>query len=179
MTPPAAGLHRSPPHRLSPIFVLLLAAGCSPASFDATAEAPKLLARDAEWAQAAADGKDVEKIVSYWSDDAVVIPQGQPVAVGKAAIRDFVTDSLRIPGFRIHWVSDQVTFSPDGKLAYMLGTSETTVPGPTGALMTLPGRSVTVWRLEPDGRWQCVLDIWNDPPTAVSPSQANEAAPRG
>lgn len=88
--------------------------------------------RDAEWAEAAATGKDVDKIVSYWADDAVVIPQGQPMAEGKKAIRAFVTASLAIPGFRIHWVSDRVSFSPDGKVAYMRSTNEMTVPGPTG-----------------------------------------------
>jgi ketosteroid isomerase-like protein len=86
---------------------------------------------------------------------------------GKAAIRTFVADSLKIPGFKIHWSSEKVTFSPDGKIAYMRSTNETTVPGPDGKLMTLPGRGITVWRLEPDGQWRCVIDIWNDPP-AVS-----------
>lgn len=150
-------------------FVLLLAGvclveACGSPQFDAAVESRMLLRRDAEWAQAASEGKDIEKTVSYWSDDAVVIPQGQPVAEGKAAIRDFVTSSLQIPGFKIHWVSDKVTFSPDGKLAYMRGNNEMTVPGPTGAPVTLPGRGITVWRMEPDGEWRCVVDIWNDPP---------------
>lgn len=145
-----------------------LLAGCSSRPFDAVAESAKLLARDAEWATAAADGKDIDKILSYWSEDAIVIPQGQPVAEGKAAIRAFVASSLQIPGFRIHWVSEKVMFSPDGRLAYMTGTNEMTVPGPTGAPMTLRGRGITVWRLEPDGQWRCVVDIWNDPPAAAS-----------
>src|SRR5947209_7775964 len=82
-------------------------------------------------------GKDVERIVSYWSDDAVVIPQGQPIVEGKAAIRAFVRSSLQIPGFKIHWVSEKPTFSPDGKLAYMRGTNTMTVPGANGGLVTL------------------------------------------
>ena len=93
-----------------------------------------------------------------------MIPPGQPVLEGKAAIRAYVTSSLKIPGFKIHWVSEKVAFSPDGELAYMRGTSETTVPGPKGLPTTLRGRGVTVWRFEPDGRWRCVVDIWNDPP---------------
>jgi hypothetical protein len=62
------------------------------------------LKRDAEWADAASSGTDVEKIISYWTDDALVVPPGQPVVEGKAAIRAFVADSLKIPGFKIHWV---------------------------------------------------------------------------
>src|SRR5204862_6932556 len=94
---------------------------CASLPVDPVSESQKLLRRDAEWAGLASAGKDVERIVSYWSDDAVVIPQGQPVVEGKAAIRAFVTSSLQIPGFRIHWVSEKVTFSPDGKFAYMYG----------------------------------------------------------
>lgn len=147
-----------------PMTALLFGAGCAPPRFDTTAESAKLLQRDAEWADLAAAGKDVERIVAYWSDDAVIIPQGQPVVEGKPAIRAFVKNSLQIPGFKIHWRSERVSFSPDGKLAYMRSTNEMTVPGPQGAPLTLPGRGITVWQLEPDGQWRCVVDIWNDPP---------------
>lgn len=156
------------PRLMLPVAALLLVAGCSSPRFDSAEESKKLLKRDAEWAEVALAGKDIDQIVSYWSEDAVVIPQGQPAVEGKAAIRAFVTASLQTPGFKIHWRSETVAFSPDGKLAYMRGTNEMTVPGPNGALLTLPGRGVTVWRLEPDGQWRCVVDIWNDPPVATA-----------
>ncbi|MEP6740067.1 MAG: hypothetical protein ABJA61_06785 [Caldimonas sp.] len=57
------------------IAVLLLVAGCATAKFDAPAEQRKLLQRDAEWEQFAAAGTDVDKTVSYWSDDALIISQ--------------------------------------------------------------------------------------------------------
>jgi len=157
----------STPRVLLPLATILVAGNYSPPRFDPAAEQDRLLRRDMEWADAAAAGKDLEKIVSYWSDDAVVIPPGQPVLAGKAAIRAYVAASLQIPGFKIHWTSEKVVFSSDGKLAYMRGTSEMTVPAPTGALMTLHGRGVTVWRLDPDGQWRCVVDIWNDPPSTA------------
>ncbi len=151
---------------LLPFAALWLVVGCAP-RFDPATEAKKLLARDAEWADAALAGKDLDKIVSYWTDDALVVPQGQPILEGKAAVHAYVDASLKIPGFKIHWVSEKVAFSPDGKLAYMRGTNEMTVPGPKGMAMTLYGRGVTVWRVDPDGQWRCVVDIWNDPPTAA------------
>jgi ketosteroid isomerase-like protein len=142
--------------------------GCARTSFDPAAEQASLLKRDAEWASAASAGRDVERIISYWTDDALVIPPGQPVLEGKAAIRNFVTESLRIPGFKIHWVSDKVSFSPDGQLAHMRGANEMTVPGPDGKLITVHGRGVTIWRRDLDGQWRCVVDIWNDPPASAS-----------
>jgi ketosteroid isomerase-like protein len=152
--------------RLTLVFVVLvLAGGCASFHpFDPDAESQKLLRRDAEWADVAAAGRDVDRIASYWSDDAVVIPPGQPIVEGKAAIRAFVAASLRIPGFRIHWVSEKVSFSPDGKLAYMHGRNTMTMRDAKGSLVTIPGRGITIWRLEPDGQWRCVVDLWNDPP---------------
>src|SRR6266550_1402774 len=83
---------------------------CSERQFDSKTAGEKLLARDAEWADLATAGKDVEKVVSYWSDDAVLIFPGQPVLEGKVAIRAHVTASFNTPGFKIHWVSPQTCF---------------------------------------------------------------------
>ena len=87
---------------------------------DLASERTRLLQRDAEWAAAASEGRDIERILSYWTDDAVVLPPGLPAVVGKAALRQYVQGSMQIPGFRITWASQDVTFSPDGNLAYML-----------------------------------------------------------
>ena len=64
----------------------ILVSSCSVLPFDPASESQKLLRRDAEWADLATAGKDVERIASYWSDDAIIIPQGQPIVEGKAAI---------------------------------------------------------------------------------------------
>src|SRR6184192_1824110 len=122
---------------LSVLILPLVLAGCSQRGFDPATEQAKLLRRDAEWADLAWAGKDVHKIVSYWSDDAVLIFPGQPVLDGKAAIRAYVAASFDTPGFKIHWVSQKPVFSPDGKLAYMRGTDELTLPGLNGGTMTL------------------------------------------
>jgi len=154
---------------LCPLLAIFGVVGCAPPPFNPAVEQQKLLQRDAEWTDLASAGKDVERTASYWSDDAVIIPQGQPIIEGKAAIRAFVASNFQTPGFKIHWSSEKPVFSPDGKLAHMRSTSTTTVPGPNGTLMTLPGRGITVWRVDADGQWRCVVDIWNDPPP-VSPA---------
>jgi ketosteroid isomerase-like protein len=145
----------------------LCAAGCAPSSFDAAAESSKLAQRDADWSSASFEGKDIDRIVSFWSDDAQVLQPGLPPINGKTAIRDFVTASLKIPGFKIHWVSQRPVLSPDGKMAYMLGAVETTAPGSNGTLQSTHGRGVTIWRRDSDGVWRCVIDITNDAPPAA------------
>jgi ketosteroid isomerase-like protein len=125
------------------------------------AEKNRLLQRDAEWAVLASEGYDIERILSYWTDDAVVLPPGLPAVVGKVALRQYVEFSQQIPGFRITWTSTDVSLSPDGNLAYMLGKNAVTVTGPDGTPMTTAGRAVTIWRREADGAWRCAIDLWN------------------
>jgi len=124
----------------------------------------QLLERDAEWAAAASEGRDIERILSYWTDDAVVLPPGLPAIAGKVALRHYVEASMQIPGFRIGWSSSEVVFSPDRNLAYMFSQNAVTMNGPDGAPVTTKGRAVTIWRREPDAQWRCAVDIWNAEP---------------
>lgn len=124
-------------------------------------EGERLLLRDAEWAAVASEGRDVERILSYWTDDAVVIPPGLPSIVGKGGLRRYIEESLQIPGFKITWKSTDVALSPDGNLAYMLGRNAVTMDAPDGTTVTTEGRGVTIWRRESDREWRCVVDIWN------------------
>jgi len=121
----------------------------------------RLLERDAEWAALASEGRDVEAILSYWTDDAVVFVPGLPPVSGKDALREYVLNSLNIPGFNISWKSTDVQVSADESLAYMFGQNKVTMNGPDGASFTSEGRAVTIWRFEADGKWRCAVDIWN------------------
>jgi ketosteroid isomerase-like protein len=152
---------------LSPAMLcVFLSSGCSHTRFDPKVEGQRLLQRDAEWSQTASEGKNIEKILSYWSDDAQVYEPGQPVYRGKEAIRKYVSDSLNTPGFKIHWVSRDPVFSPDGRMAYMPGVDVMTVPDSKGVLTTLHTRGISIWRRDPDGEWRCVIDIANEAPPA-------------
>lgn len=124
-------------------------------------EKARLLRRDAEWAATVSEARDLERILSYWTDDAVVLPPGFPAVVGKAALREYVKASLQIPGFKLTWTSSDVMFSPDGNLAYMFGRNAVTMNAQNGKPITTEGRGVTIWRREVDDQWRCVVDIWN------------------
>ena len=150
------------------VVLILGVAGSRAMAFDPATEEAKLLRRDAEWADLATKGKDIDKIVSYWTDDAVIIMPGQPIVEGKAAIRAYVASSFSNPIFKIHWKSSKVTFSPDGKMAYMRGTNEMKLPGPNAPPTTLRLRGITMWRLDSDGQWRCVVDIANEEPAATT-----------
>ena len=127
-------------------------------------EEAAILKADSTWSSLTAEGKEVDKILSYWAEDAVVIPPGQPVVRGKEALRKFVEESFKIPGFSISWKSSDVKLSPDGKLAYLYAENMTTMNDSTGNKISMPGRGYSIWRKETDGSWKCVVDIFNNPP---------------
>jgi uncharacterized protein (TIGR02246 family) len=130
-----------------------------------TAAREELLKTDREWAQTAAT-KDVERIVSYWADDAVIYAPGEAPVEGKEAIRQFVAGSLNTPGFAITWTPMRAEVSTSGDLAFTTGTNAITLPAADGRPTTLQGRYVTVWRKGKDGRWHCVVDSWSPAPAA-------------
>jgi ketosteroid isomerase-like protein len=128
---------------------------------DLALEKKRLLERDAEWAALASEGGDIERILSFWTNDAVVLAPNLPEVKGKDALREYVQGSLQIPGFNITWSSTDATFSPDGNLGYLFSKNVVTMNDPDGRAEITEGRAVTIWRKEPDGEWRCVVDIWN------------------
>jgi uncharacterized protein (TIGR02246 family) len=141
--------------------VLTSAIGCSSSRGAAEAES-EIRRLDAEWSDAAEKGREVERIVSFWADDAVVLPPGGPPIRGKTAIREYVRKSLEMPGFGISWKTGEVVVSRGGDLAYATGTNRVTFNGPDGKPVTVQGKAVTVWQKDDRGVWKCVADIWND-----------------
>ena len=134
------------------------------AASDLQSERATLLRLDKEWAQAAA-ARDLEKTVSFWADDARVVPPGQPAVVGKDAIRAYVAAAFAVPGFSIQWQTSDFVVSASGDMAYGFGTNTVSLDGPEGKRLTEHGRALTLWRKVPGGAWKCVIDIWNaDPP---------------
>lgn len=125
-----------------------------------------LLAADSAFQAAAEEGENVDSIVSFWTDDAVVYPPGQPAVRGKKAIRKYVAGALQIEGFEISWETLDATLGPSGEMGYLTHRNEVTAPDSAGNLVTTPGKGVTIWRRTSDGQWKCVVDIWNASPSS-------------
>ena len=140
--------------------ILLGSMGCASAGSRTDVQS-QILRIDAEWS-GAAKGRDVDRVVSFWADDAVVFPPGSPALKGKPAIREFVARSFQTPGFNISWKTTDVAVAGSGDLAYATGTNRVSFTGPDGKPVTVEGKAVTVWRREKEGIWKCVIDIWND-----------------
>jgi len=91
---------------------LLACIGCATAG-GTSDEASRILQLDADWSQAA-QGRDVDRVVSFWADDATVFPPGSPPVIGKPAIREFVAKSFQTPGFSISSVNPRKSMRTGG-----------------------------------------------------------------
>jgi ketosteroid isomerase-like protein len=101
--------------------------------------------------------------MSYWADDAIYMPPGQPSLVGKEAIRQMVEGSLKSPGFKISWEPQSAMVSKSGDMAYLLEKSQITVADSLGNPKTEYYKTLTVWRKE-NGTWKNVVEMVNADP---------------
>jgi len=143
----------------------------APAPVDLAREEAAIRATDAQWL-AAAKARDVEKSVSFWSDDATILQPDTPPIVGKAAIRKYVTEAFASPDFSITFTTDNVVVARSGDMAYETGKDVMTFRDDKGKLITLHNRGVVVWRKQAEGSWKAAIDTWNAAPlTAVAPRE--------
>ena len=114
---------------------------------------------DAEWS-AAASAKDVDKTVSYYSNDAVVLPPNSPLATTPMAIRaqwKKDIDNMISGG----WRPTRVEVAKSGDMAYVSGTYTFNVKDAGGKTMKDRGKYLEVWKRQADGSWKCSADAWN------------------
>jgi len=115
---------------------------------------------DAQWS-AAAGAKDLDKTVSFYSDDAIVMPPNASAARTKEAIRKLWQDLIASPGFVISWKATKIEVAKSGDLACLSGTYEFAMNDASGKPVNDHGKYVEVWEKQADGKWKCGTDIWN------------------
>ena len=126
---------------------------------------------DAAWSKAAGS-KDLDKTVSYYSADAIVLPPNAPIATTKEEIKKIWQDMLASPGLVISWKATKVEVAKSGDLGFVSGTYELTMNDATGKPATDKGKYVEVWEKKADGKWKCGTDTWNSDLPASPPAPA-------
>jgi uncharacterized protein (TIGR02246 family) len=114
---------------------------------------------------AAAVASDFTKVASMYTDDASVLPPNAPIASGRIAIKNVLSQfpplgEMKLITTEAHGTADMAAvrgtymllFAPPGQLAF----SDT-------------GKFVELWRKQADGNWLIVWDIFNSdkPPVAA------------
>ncbi len=137
-----------------------LALGCQQPAPDTRAEDEQAI-RDAEDVQMleAARAKDVERLMSFYAEDAVGFPPHAPMTRGKEAWAPTWSEIVEYPSFT--WQTTKVEVSRSGDLAYSFGTFEATISGPEGEPLDDHGKWVVVWKKQPNGSWKHIIDIYN------------------
>jgi ketosteroid isomerase-like protein len=59
---------------------------------------------------------------------------------------------------------DWAQAAASGDVGYLVERNQFTLKDDSGTLLTLHGKSATVWRKDANGAWKCVIDIGNDNP---------------
>ena len=126
---------------------------------------------DAQWS-AAAGAKDLDKTVSFYADDAVVLPPNEPAVTTKDGILNLwkgFLDSLE----SISWKAIRVETSKSGDMAVTTGTYELTMKDGTKD----HGKYCEVWEKK-GGSWKVATDMFSSdlPAPGASPSPAAGAA---
>ena len=123
---------------------------------------------DNDWAKAA-ESKQVDAWVAYYSDDAVVLPPNEKMATGSDAIRKSIGALFALPGMSIKWAPTKVEAARSGDIGYTWGTYELTVNDPRGKPVTDHGKYVEIWKKQSDGSWKCAVDTFNSDLPATPP----------
>lgn len=117
-------------------------------------------AADEKLQQAVANG-DLERIMSFYADDAVMLPAAEPIVTGKEAIRAEWKHVLGIPGMENVSTLKHVDVSSSGDMGYSRGTYMSRMVGTKGEPLIEPGKWVSIWKKQNDGDWRIVVDTYN------------------
>ncbi len=132
-----------------------------PAPVDPAAIARQIQTMDADWSHAANVG-DIDKCISYYADDGLLMEPGSPASSGKEAFRKSWTAMVTGPQYvSLTFESTKVTVAQAGDMAWDIGTYQWTTKDKTGKTSTEAGKYLEVWQKQVDGSWKVSADIYN------------------
>lgn len=145
--------------------LLVALVSCSEQKVDTKAEEEKIKQTIKDWTQLLTKDS-LERTLSFWTDDAIMMMPGQPTIQGKKVIREMVKSSRSIPGFKVIWEpTTNISISKSGDMAYVFARNQITMNDSLGKPMSQYNKAVSIWRKQADGSWKDAVDVWNaDPP---------------
>jgi uncharacterized protein (TIGR02246 family) len=149
--------------RRGAILPLLALSACGSGGTDTTAEAARLMETSREWSRVASTG-NLDAMLAFWADDAVIMVPGEASLRGKQAIRAYLERSARVPGFRISWEPLEAKIAASGDMGYLIARTQVTMNDPSGQPVTQTMKALTVWQKQSNGSWKNVVDMTNPEP---------------
>jgi ketosteroid isomerase-like protein len=151
-------------------FILTICGALVPITMAFAASADEKAVRDADeaWSKAAGT-RDLDKIVSYYADDAIVLPPNEATVTTKEGIRK-MWQGLLDSGGTISWTATRVEVAKSGDMAVTTGTYELAMKDGTKD----HGKYCEVWEKKA-GTWKAATDMFSSdqpcaPPTSTAPT---------
>jgi uncharacterized protein (TIGR02246 family) len=131
----------------------------APADTRAADEAA-IRANSIAWSNATAQ-KDVDKAVSVYAPDAVVLSDGGPINSDPAKIRAGYQGLADAKDTTLAWKTTKVEVARSGDIAYEYGAYHFDTKDKKGKATTYHGKYVIVWKKQADGSWKVAVDTDN------------------
>lgn len=151
-------INKLPLTLIAVLALMLFAVGCQPKP-EKPATADKLSQVNRDFVKAL-NAKDAVAAAMCYSEDASVLPPGEPIVTGRAAIQKYWQGFLDGAGYVSGSVSTIATGS-DGDLGYEIGTVELKLKGADGKIMTEKLKYTLVLKRNANGKWLQTYDMWN------------------
>lgn len=122
----------------------------------------QLMELEGRFAQAVATGGG-KAFAEWFTDDAVVLNNGQPATLGKAAIASQAKWDPK--DYQLTWAPEGAQMGPSNDMGFTWGHYEGHSRDKNGQPVVISGRYITVWKKMPDGKWKVAMDASaNEPP---------------
>ena len=147
------------------VLYTVLTSGCESSMVNIAAETEAVRERSVAIAAAEA-AKEIETVLTFWADDAIMQFYGAPQINGKDAVSESVKGYFAyVKEFK--GTSSHIEVSAAGDLAYEFGVNRVILPGPTGDLLAM-GKYLFIWK-KIDGAWYLsALSVTDDTPSPVA-----------
>ncbi len=139
--------------------------GCGPRPQPApdTREADAAAIREADlaWSQAN-EVEGLERAMSFYLDDAIMLPPKRPMAIGKNAIRE-ASEAMGLgsANFSVQWQPTKIEVARSGDIGYAIGNWEGTRINSAGNHVPVKGKYVEIWKKQADGSWMVAADMFS------------------
>jgi ketosteroid isomerase-like protein len=114
---------------------------------------------DAAWAEAL-QRKDLEQVMSNYSQDASLLPSDEPIVRGQASIREWFAKRIGTPEYSATFAPTTIVVAKSGDIAYELGTFRVTVENDSGIPVEYSGKHLVTWEKR-DGHWKVTAESIN------------------
>ena len=143
------------------VLLLITLGACSHSPHLTPGNGEQSLRASDEALQNAVAARDLDAIMTFYADDAVLLPTAEPIVSGRAAIEEEWRHILSIPDFANKSALTKIEIATSGDWAYTMGTYVATMRGEDGNITTEPGKWVSIWKRQRGGKWKIAVDTYN------------------